>query len=530
MLQKQRLIIAAAFAGGLFTLYGGATFWAGLKAQDTLEEQHKLLAGLPIFKVKSHSYDRGWFSSTETTELVFNRRLFAPYEGMLPDNLRPLLASTIRFTNTVKHGPFPGLGHFDLRPASAEVTTRFDMSEGTRQTLTRFFGDKEPITVINRLGFSGGGVLTVSVPSFDYEETLSGVKMKWKGFDLKVDYKRGYKEYKSEAVSPGFLLEAASKGSLMFDSVHYLSDVRPGTTGVKLGTSELSVGNVQLNWKDSVPYSIKLNELVFLLTRVRVGEFINPSGEFKPSNVTLKGLHYQIVTSEQDEFINSRGKLDFDTFGINDSLYGPMRLDVSANHLHGPTLMRLDSEIGKIPFEGVDPAGLRKQYIAVLKQYGVPLLVNNPRLVINDFFLHLPDGDATLHGSLGLQGFQPDDMRDPLAFLKRVEANARVTLPRQTLENLVVAQARNLFTVDHTAEDQPNLKEIDELARNLLDSQLAQWSDQGYIKDEHNQLSSELDFRNGELKISHKKVALPWEEKDDPEGPDASQATPAKKK
>ncbi len=512
MLQKRRLIVALSALGGLFAVYGGTAYWAGLKAQETLEEQHRMLASLPLFKVKSHSYERGWFSSRETTELVFNRKLSGPYESMLPDTLRPLLGSTIKFTHTIKHGPLPGLASFDFHPARALVKTDFEMSDSTRKTLKRFFGDKEPITVVNRLGFGGGGELSVTIPSFDYEETLAGVKMKWKGFDLKLDYKHGYKEYKTEAVSPGFQLDAASRGSIRFDGLRYLSDMRPGNTGVKLGTSELSVGNVQLNWKDSVPYSIKLNELLYVLTRVRVGEFINPSGEFKPSNVVLKNFTYQIVTSEQDEFVNSRGKVGFETFTLNDQTYGPMRLDVSANHLHGPTLTRLDSELGRIPFEGVEPAELRKQYIGTIKTYGIPLLENNPRLLINEFYLHMPSGDANLEGSLTLNGFKENDLKDPLQFIRRFEADAKFSLPRQTLENMVVAQARNLFTVDESAEDQPNLKEIDNLARNLLDSQLTQWIEQGFLSQDKGQLSSTVNFRGGVLTIHDKKVSLPWED------------------
>ena len=118
MLPNRRLIIAGATLGGLFVLYGGATLWAGVKAEQTLQEQHKMLADLPLFKVKSHSYQRGWFSSTETTELVFNRHLSGPYENMLPDNVKPLLNATIKFTNHVKHGPFPGIGDFDFRRAA----------------------------------------------------------------------------------------------------------------------------------------------------------------------------------------------------------------------------------------------------------------------------------------------------------------------------------------------------------------------------------------------------------------------------
>jgi uncharacterized protein YdgA (DUF945 family) len=516
VLHKQRLTIAAAALGGLFALYGGAAFWAGIKAQDTLEEQHRMLASLPIFKVKSHTYDRGWFSSQETTELVFNRRLTGPYETMLPDNIRPLLGSTIRFTNTIKHGPFPGLANFDLHPGSALVTTRFDMSASTKKTLALFFGDKDPITVINRLGFGGGGELKIDIPAFDYEEALSGVKVKWQGFKLNVDYSHGFRQYQTEADSPAFSLEAASKGTVHFDGVRYVSDIRPGATGVKLGTSELTVNNVQFNWKDSIPYSIKLNDLVYLLTRVHVGEFINPSGEFKPSSVSLKGLHYQIVTTEEEPFINSRGRLGFDTFSYNDQVYGPMRLDVSANHLHGPTLLKLDQAISQIPIEGVDPATLRKHYISTIKQYGIPLLENDPRLVVNDFYLKMPTGEATLKGQLALKGLQETDLKDPLLILKRFQVNAQLSLPRQTLENLVVNQARNLFTVDQSAEDQPNLKEIDDLAKNLLDSQLAQWIQDGYISQDKGQISTRVDYRDGELRISQKRVPLPWEEKGDP--------------
>ena len=43
--------------------------------------------------------------------------------------------------------------------------------------------------------------------------------------------------------------------------------------------------------------------------------------------------------------------------------------------------------------------------------------------------------------------------------------DAKLSLPRQTLEDLVIAQARTLFTVDQSAEDQPNMKEVEDLAR-----------------------------------------------------------------
>lgn len=515
-INKRSWKIIAGAVGGFVLLYGATSYWMGIKAQETLTEQHRMLSGLALFTVKSHSYQRGWFSSEEVTELALNQRLVGPYVGMLPDNLRPLLSGTIRYRNQVRHGPLPGLADFSLIPARAIVKTEFDMSPATRKTLQRFFGEAEPITVTNRLGFGGGGELDLKIPRFDYEETLAGVKMNWQGFGLKVDYRKGFTEYQLEADSPGFLLNVASRGSFAFNGVRYLSDTRPGDSGVKLGTAELTVGDVKLDWKENVPYSIKLNELVYLLTQMRVGEFVNPSGEFRPNSAALNKLRYQIVTSEQDQFVNTRGKLDFASLRFDRDVYGPFRLDVSANHLHAPTLVKLDHALSQIPFEGVDPTELRKRYIATITREGVPLLENDPKLVVNELYLKMPSGEAKLSGSLALTGFKADDLKSPVNFIKRFVVQASVELPRPTLENLVVAQARNLFTVDASAEEQPNMAEIDNLARSLLDAQLAEWLSRKLIEQQGNQLKTRLDFRDGLLKINQQPVELPWHEEEEP--------------
>lgn len=518
------LKFTAITAASILAIYGGFSYWAGIKAEETLAEQHAMIAGMTVFKVKSHQYERGWFSSSERTELVFNQELLGPYIGLLPENMRPLFQGTIRYEHQVQHGPMPGLlsGHF--QPGRARVETRFDMSEDTRKMLSRFFGDAEPITITNHLGLTGGGQLEVSVPKFDYEEALAGVKMGWKGFDLKLAYAAGYKEYQSEAVSPGFLLQAGPKGSFGFDQIRYLSDVRPGNTGVKLGTGELTVGSVKLNWNESIPYSIKLNELIHLVSRVRVGEFINPSGEFRPSKVELKNLKYQIVTSEQEEFVNTRGKLDFDTFSYNDSVYGPLKLDIAANHLHGPTLVKLDQALTRLPFEVKDPAQLRKRYVETITKEGLPLLMQDPKIQINTFSLKMPTGMAKLDGQLALQGLQESDMKAPVEFIKRFIANLNIELPRQTLENLVVSQARNLFTVDASAEEQPNLEEIDNLAKGLLDAQLSEWENQKMLVHDHGQLRTSIDFKQGQLRVNKVHVPLPWEETEAAPPADASAA------
>ncbi|ACO74000.1 Uncharacterized protein conserved in bacteria [Laribacter hongkongensis HLHK9] len=522
----RRVRLIAAIVAGLALAWGGSAYWAGLQAEKTLDEQYRLLTGLPFFVVKSHSYDRGWFSSTETTELTFNKKLFAPYMGMLPEQAAGWLDSTVRYTNTVEHGPLPGLRDFDFRPARALVKTEFAMSDATRKTLEKFFGDQPPVTVTNRLNFSGGGTLAIRIPRFDYEETLSGVKVAWQGLDTTVQYDAGYAHYAVDASMPGLLVKAATKGEVQLRGLSYVSDHRPGASGVTLGSSELKVSRIELDSKESLPYEIKLNELVYLLTRLRVGEFINPVGEIRPSRVDLDGLAYQIVTSEQDDFVNTRGKLSFASLDLNQKRYGPMRLDVSANHLHGPTLVSLDKALSAIPVEGVEPVQLREQYLETVKAKGLPLLTNNPKILINDFYLKLPAGDVKVQGDLALTGLTDADLQTPTAFLKKVDARLEVEVPKQTLEDLVVAQARNLFVVDQTAEDPPSLDEIDDLAKNLLASQLDVWQEARYLTLSQGQVKTRMSWQQGKIRVNDQPVSLPWEEETahEPAGPDGAPA------
>ena len=140
-----------------------------------------------------------------------------------------------------------------------------------------------------------------------------------------------------------------------------------------------------------------------------------------------------------------------------------MRLDLSVNHLHGPSLLKLEQAFSDIQVEGVEPDKLRQQYIDAVVREGGPILENNPRLAINDFSLKLPSGEVVT-GNVALNGYQRVSLNDSRVFLSKLTANAKLSVPRHPAR-LVVAQARNLFTVDASAENPPSLQEIDELAK-----------------------------------------------------------------
>lgn len=509
---KKYLIYTVSVIAGCITLYSGLAYWMGIKAEQTLQEQHNMLAAMSLFKVKSHTYQRGWFSSTEKTELVFNRQLFVPYENVLPEQMRSLLDKTISYTNQIKHGPLPGLSSFNLIPGRALVKTEFAFSDETRKKLDSFFGKQAPITLTNRISFTGGGKMWISVPSFDYEEALSGVKINWKGLNLTVNYSQDFNDYQTENMLPGLTVIAGDKGQLIIDNIHYVTDSRFGKTELPIGSSDLTVNNIAFQWNEGIPYNIKLNELLYIITHIRLGEFINPSGNLELSNVQLDKLHYRIVTSEQDEFINSRGQITFDKLALNKLVYGPLSLDASVTHLHGPTLKKLFTELAKLTNEKGSPEELRQRYFNTVIDYGKPMLTKDPKFTLNEFSLKMPNGLAKADGQISLTGLSDKDFQDNLTLIKHIDANGKFSLPRKTLEELIVAQARNLFMVDVSAEDQPDVEEIDELARQLLKDQLQAWENDGYIEEKQGQISSALAMKNGEFSVNSKRVIMPWED------------------
>ncbi len=138
----------------------GTPYYLGVKAEESLTEQQKLLQESGFLTVESHQYDRGWFSSTETTVIRLKPTLFQNTQKYLPDNLKTVLQEPITVINHVTHGPFAG--GFGTR---AHVETEFQYHPETKKVLDRFFGQQTPLTMTNTVYLSGDGKLSLNIPA-----------------------------------------------------------------------------------------------------------------------------------------------------------------------------------------------------------------------------------------------------------------------------------------------------------------------------------------------------------------------------
>ena len=121
-----------------------------------------------------------------------------------------------------------------------------------------------------------------------------------------------------------------------------------GLTKLALGKSSITLDKFLLQWKENIDYNVKLNELVNLVTNLQIGAFINPTGTIAPSKIEVSKLRFDTQTGEVDKFINSEGRFQFESLTYGEDKYGPLDINVAAQHLDAASLLALKNKIAEV--------------------------------------------------------------------------------------------------------------------------------------------------------------------------------------
>lgn len=488
---------AVVLAALVFLLLPG---FLGRLAERNLEAQNRLLAQSSLLEVVSHQYERGWFTSTETTVVRLKPQFFGQLPKAMPAPLKVLLENPITLVGHVRHGLFAG----SLRPVTALETVEFRYSPEAQKTLKQFFGDKTPVTMTNRIGLTRqSGVLQVRIADFNYQE-LSGIKIDWKGLDATIDYRDNYASYTTDATVPGIQIVLADKGDTGLEQLHYRAETRQGPSGLSLGKSTLNLAQFHMTWKEGVPYDIQLNQLVNMVTNLQVGAFINPTGSVAPSTVVLKNFSFDTFMDEQQGFINSGGKMKFDELAYGQDLYGPLNLDVSAEHLDAASLAKLKAKMYALAKQNLPEGQMREAVIAAAKSEGLGVFSHNPVLKMNAFDFKTPSGILNMQGMMNFKGITAKDMDTLNAMLAKSHIELNLSVPQAMLEDMGQAQVKSLFAVEQQSGDQPDMKEIQNTARAMVASTINLMQQQGYLKVVNGAVQTKLEVNNNRLLLNGK--------------------------
>ena len=487
--------VAVAIAAGL-----GAPYYFGIKAEETLTAQQKLLQESGFLTVESHQYDRGWFGATETTVIRLKPTLLQNTQQYLPDNLKTVLQEPITVVNHISHGPFAG--GFGTQ---AHVETEFKYHPETEKVLSRFFGQQAPVTMSNTIYFGGSGKLQLSVPAFDYEE-LSGIKLSWKGLSGNTDYEKDFQSYRHDYTAPSLQIKLADKGDVSMENLHFQSETSDGSNKLSLGKSSITLDKFLLQWKENIDYNVKLNELVNLVTNLQIGAFINPTGSIAPSKIEVSKLKFDTNTNEVDKFINSEGRFQFEELVYGEDKYGPLDINVAAEHLDGKGLQALKAKLAEVANKKMSEEEIQNALLQTAKNEASGLFTNDPVLNVKTFKFIMPQGQVDVSGKLAFKGLAAKDLNSLSEMLKKTHADFNVSVPKKLLEQMAINQARSLFSVNAEDEEagRAGIEDINETLRLMVDSTVKSMAQEQYLTLEENNIKTHLTLQNNELKLNGK--------------------------
>ena len=165
-------------------------------------------------------YHRGWFSSVDEATVETSSAALDALPALRPAVAAALSGGSERtpfrlsLRTVIHHGPLCGSKCFAL--AGAETHASF---AGLLQaSLTRLFGNEEPITIHTRFAFFGGSSTTVSSPAFEHAQIGQDARLSWGGLDGTMHFGARQDWYDMAATAPSLRLEGA-KGTLQIDGM-----------------------------------------------------------------------------------------------------------------------------------------------------------------------------------------------------------------------------------------------------------------------------------------------------------------------
>lgn len=485
----------------------GTPYYFGIKAEESLTEQHRILQDTFFFEIVSRKYERGWFTSTETTVIRFHPTVLSNLSKQLPDNLKTVLEKELTVVNHIKHGLFAD----GITPVRASIRTEFAYHPEVQKVLSRFFNGKTPVKMDNTIYLSGGGKLNIHVAPFDYEE-LSGIKLNWKGMTSQVDYRSGFSEYETLFDIPGLEAVLADKGNISLEGITSRTESRGSQTGLSLGSSDIKMKRFDVRWKENIDYNIRLNELVNAVTDLEIGAFINPTGSIPPSSLSVHNLAYTSQTDEKNGFIDARGHFTFEKLNYGEDQYGPLDIDIAAEHLDGKSLNAVKTAWQKLSTDQtLSGEQIQEKVLASLRKEGAGLFTNNPLFKINKFDLTIPSGHIKVNGNASFNGLQAAELNDFGAMVGKLKANLKLDISDKVIHSFAVSQARSLLATD-SPEDTKAQEDVDETIRLIVDGTLGNLAADGYLTQANGAVQTELVLENNKVILNGKPYTVKSDE------------------
>ena len=488
---------AAALAAAYIAI---VELWAAPKAQKAFESQIAALTrSSPLELISQHS-KRGFLSTERAAQFRLRPGLLdeAPFD--LPEQIRALLGDP--FTVRLKERYLPWRdGAFAL----AEATGKAELSEKAAQTAKKLFGEGDPIEITDIVNLDESGRARIATIPFDYEE-LSGVKIKWGGSALTVDFSADFKRRLYAFSAPSFRVDLADKASFAFEGMTIDRQIRDAQP-LGLGESKAAFKSVDASWQGAQSRRLSFSDAIEWLTGFKIGRMFDPGVEIDAGHASMRDVSFSTFVRGDADLVDMGAHLAIGAFNLGQSPYAPIDVDVEAKRIDPASLLRIKAAASRLAAGrgglGFGPQEWRSEILDIARSDGFDLFRKDPEIEIKNFLVTTPHGKLTAKGTLGFKGLEREDLGSFEKMVGKLGIDVQYQIS-ETLASSILENRINMIFEAGADIDPEARQEMRRTFSAMAKNAVGNLESQGYARREGDMLLGDVTLRDGEFKINGK--------------------------
>ena len=449
--------IAIAIIGVLAVAYPAASWMTGRKLEIKLAQSKGAEASFGNFKVIQKSYQRGVFSSTQTSTLELRMPNLPSRQQVAAE--KPLQLEMI---NHIQHGPMPGV--FGI--AAGKITTEFVLDERAKMELKKTFGEKKFLDIRTLLKYDGSGNVSISSPAV-ITNIGAQDKLDWKGLTVDIGFDPGYKKLRFNFLMPGF--DASMKD---------------GSAQLKLGELKMT-GEAERAYPDSMIYLGK--------TVATISSLAFSNKQATSAGFSLEKLNIESDSSMKNDMLDVALKFGIDKISLNYAQFTNFHYDYSVTNIHAPTFNTLLKDIATIN-QNVPASQLTEEMLTSWKNLGMDFLRHNPVLSLDRMSLRSKSGDFNLSAKMQFVGITEADVDVPNLLMSKLESSMNVSFVEALFIDVIDAMQSDLT--------------VRRMMTEKLQTQIAGYEAQGHLLRKDKTLSAQISWKNGGFIVNDQPFSL----------------------
>ena len=439
----------------------------GGMTQSTFEEQIAKFDENPVFALTVSSYERGWLTSTAEVAISLDEAYVSRMTANAPveDDFGAMIASeSISVGVDISHGPvtFTDGMYFGL----SKIHASLDGSDANIAMITDELGIDYLAELDGRVSYTGTFSFTSNIPAIDYIDENGQIRFS----GLTLDGVNRGSELSIDALTELLSIDVGGV-TTNFENIGFTSRSTPVN-------SLLWVGDFD-GWVESMSFFNQLDPNASMSMSgigISAAAELDDTGELFDAHITY-AVDTMSVPAEEIEVTDSEITVRFGN------------LSVESVTDYYETMLSIDLE---------DPTMAAK----VLPGIALEILRRNPTFALDPVAFTL-NGDSML-ASLSIRtinGDQSIDFSNPMMMLGMFEASASITAAKSLVEQLAAqAAAEQMSGLDDGSL--PPGQDVESMAQAQVDLLIATFLGQGYIEDDGENYTSEIEYANGEVRVN----------------------------